>query len=502
MKRSPEILIAAVTAVLSVSCNPAGTQAADKAQPAPKVFVDPAPPEFQGLSGKAPPQPRTHPDIQFYDKPKPLHPDAVTHDWVSFLGPTHNAVSTETHLLEELDDTQPKLAWALRKGTSYTSPAIQGEYLVYLHRVGNVERVECLHPESGDLYWQFEYPTDYRDRYGYNNGPRASPVIDGDRVYTYGALAQLHALELKTGELLWKRNIAEEFKAPQDFFGISNTPLVEGDLLIINVGAPGGPTVAAFDKLTGKLVWGAGAEWGPSYASPIPAVIHGKRRVFVFAGGDSRPPAGGLLSIDPANGKVDFTYPWRSRSYESVNASTPTVIGNQVLISASYKTGAVLLDILPDLSREVLWTNFDFALHFTTAVHKNGYLYAFDGRNEPDAGLSCIRLRNGEEVWRIEPEWKETVTTGGRSREITMSTFRGWLMPVDDRFLALGEWGHLLWLELSPEGYKELSRTWLVKARETWALPVLSRGLLYVSQNTKSLDGDPPRLLCFDFRGS
>ena len=502
MKRLPEILIVTVMALLPVSCNPAGTRAADKGPPAPKVFVDPAPPEFQGSSGKAPPQPRPHPDIQFYSEPKPLHPDAVTHDWVSFLGPTHNAASTETHLLEDLDDTQPKLAWALRKGTSYTSPAIQGEYLVYLHRVGNVERVECLHPESGELYWQFEYPTDYRDRYGYNNGPRASPVIDGDRVYTYGALAQLHALELKTGELLWKRNIAEEFKAPQDFFGISNTPLVEGDLLIINVGAPGGPTVAAFDKMTGKMVWGAGEEWGPSYASPVPAVIHGKRRVFVFAGGDSQPPAGGLLSIDPANGKVDFTYPWRSRSYESVNASTPTVIGNQVMISASYKTGAVLLDILPDLSREVLWTNFDFDLHFTTAVHKNGYLYAFDGRNEPDAGLSCIRLRNGEQVWRVEPEWKETVTTGGRSREVTMSTFRGWLMPVDDRFLALGEWGHLLWLDLSPDGYQELSRTWLVKARETWALPVLSRGLLYVSQNTKSLDGEPPRLLCFDFRGS
>ena len=136
-----------------------------------------------------------------------------------------------------------------------------------------------------------------------------------------------------------------------------------------------------------------------------------------------------------------------------------------------------------------------------TAIHKDGYLYGFDGRNEPDAGLACIRLSDGKQMWRVEPEWKDTVTTNGRVREITMSTFRGSLMDVDGRFLAIGEWGHLLWLDLTPEGYKELSRAWVVKARETWALPVLSRGLLYVSQNTKSLDRESPRLRCYDLRG-
>ena len=495
------ILVVLSFLTLNAACGPAGSLAAEKAQAAPKIFRDPAPPEAAEPSGKAPAEPKEHPGVIFHSQPKPLHPEAVTHDWASFLGPTHNAVSTETHLLKDFGDSGPTLVWELEKGTSYASPAIQGDYLVYLHRVGNSERVECLHPETGDLYWQFEYPTTFSDRYGYNNGPRASPVIDGDRVYTYGALAQLYAFELKTGELLWQRHIAEEFNVPQDFFGISNTPLVEGDLLIINVGATGGPTVAAFDKLTGKMVWGAGDEWGPSYASPVPAVIHGERRVLVFAGGESRPPTGGLLSINPSDGKVDFTFPWRSRTYESVNASTPTVIGNQVLISAAYQTGAALLDIMPDFSREVVWTNFEFDLHFTTAIHKDGYLYGFDGRNEPDAALSCIRLSDGKQMWRVEPEWKDTVDTGGRVREITMSTFRGSLMDVDGHFLAIGEWGHLLWLDLTPEGYKELSRAWVVKARETWALPVLSRGLLYVSQNTKSLDRESPRLRCYDLRG-
>ena len=167
-------------------------------------------------------------------------------------------------------------------------------------------------------------------------------MIDGDYVYTHGAEGELHCLNLETGQLVWKRDLAREFKVPQDFFGTAATPLIEGGRLIINVGAPGGPTVAAFDKASGKMLWGAGDQWGPSYASPVPATVHGKRRVFVFAGGESRPPTGGLLSIDPSTGKVDFAFPWRSRSFESVNASSPVVVGDQVFVSASYRAGGAL----------------------------------------------------------------------------------------------------------------------------------------------------------------
>ena len=495
------LLLAPLGLLTLAACSTDASLAADNKGPV--SFTDPAPPKTNTLSGKAAPEAKPHPDVTFHAKPKPLPDGAVTHEWTSFLGPQHTPISTETKLLKDLPENGPPLVWELKKGTSYTSPAVAGDRLVYLHRVGDVERVECLHPETGELYWQFEYPTDFRDRYGYNNGPRASPVIDGDRVYIYGALAQLHCLNLKTGEVLWKRDIASEFKVPQDFFGISSTPLIEDGRLIINVGAPGGPTVAAFDTETGKMIWGAGTEWGPGYGSPVPAMVHGKRRVFVFAGGESRPPTGGLLVIDPADGTVDFTFPWRSKSYESVNASTPTIVGDQVLISASYKTGAVLLDILPDGGREVAWANPTFDLHFTTAVHRDGYLYAFPGRNEPDAALTCVNLKNGKEMWRTELEWKETVQVRGQPREIVESTFRGSLLLVDGRFLAIGEHGHLLWLDLTPEGYKVLSRASLFKAREIWALPVLSRGLLYVSQNTRgTFDGSSPRLLCYDMRAS
>src|SRR5215510_2697317 len=127
-------------------------------------------------------------------KPKPLPAGAVTHDWTTFLGPTHNAVSTETKLSRQLP---PPLVWEFSKGTSYTSPAIAGDRLLYLHRVGREEILECLHPETGSRYWQIRYPTDFEDRYGYNNGPRASPIIDGELGYSVGAQGQLHCLDLK-----------------------------------------------------------------------------------------------------------------------------------------------------------------------------------------------------------------------------------------------------------------------------------------------------------------
>ena len=259
--------------------------------------------------------------------------------------------------------------------------------------------------------------------------------------------------------------------------------------------------MVAFDKTTGREVWRAGKQWGPSYASPVPGVVQGKRRVFVFAGGESDPPTGGLLSIEPETGRVDFEFPWRSRSYESVNASCPVIFDNKVFVSASYRAGSALVEVRPDFTHRVVWTTREIGLHFNTAIHRDGYLYAFDGRNEPDASLVCVDVSNGKVVWRETPEWMETLDARG-GREQLLGTYRGSLLAVDGQFLCLGELGHLLWLELTPSGYKQLSRAWLFAARESWVLPVLSRGLLYVAQNTRdTLHGTTPRLMCYDLRG-
>lgn len=430
--------------------------------------------------------------------PKPLSPGAVTHDWPAFLGPTHDAVSTETPLSRDLP---PPLVWELPKGTGYASPAIAGRRLVFIHRLGGEEIVECLDPETGAALWRHRYPTTFRDRYGYNDGPRSSPVIDGGRVFTVGAAGLIHCLALASGEVAWTRDLRAEYGVPQDFFGTASTPLAIGGLLVVNVGAPGGPCVAAFDAATGREQWRAGTRWGPSYASPAPAVVHGRRRVLVFAGGESNPPTGGLLSIDPSSGAVDFEFPFRSRTYESANAVTPIAFEDKAFVTSSYRTGSALVEIRPDFTPRVAWTTPEVGMHFNTPIHRRGHLYGFDGRNPGDASLVCIDAATGGVVWRAVPEWRDEIQRNGRSEPRLMSTCRGSLLAADGQFLCLGELGHLLWLDLTPEGYAEVSRTWLVKARVSWTLPVLSRGLLYVVQNARSVfDGTGPRLLCYDLR--
>jgi outer membrane protein assembly factor BamB len=487
----------------------------------PPAFTDPAPPTVAVLAPRAAAEPQANPDATFHAAPKPLARDAVTSDWVAFLGPNHNGVSPETKLLARFPKGGPALVWEVNKGSGYSAPAILGDRLVLLHRVEGDEVVDCLKADTGQRYWRLTYPSNYMDRYGYCDGPRASPVIalgknaDDSLVYTVGAEGTLHCIELSTGRVLWARDLLKEFGLTQNFFGVGSTPLVEGNNLIVNVGAPHAPCVAAFDLKTGRMAWGASSgepAWGPSYASPIPAVVNGKRRVFVFAGGETGPhqqPTGGLLCVDPDNGKVDFTLPWRSKRRESVNASSPLVLadpaghGAQVLISECYGTGGTLLDIGASFSCKPAWSNENFGTHFMTAVEKDGYLYGVDGHGPNDAFLVCVERNTGKEVWRKQPEWDESGPDGqGGSRTSTWGLYRCQLMPVDGRCLCLGEFGHLLWLDLEPTGYKELDRARLFNASETWTGPVLSRGLLYINQNAKDAEEKHgPRLLCYDLRG-
>jgi outer membrane protein assembly factor BamB len=386
-------------------------------------------------------------------------------------------------------------------GSGYSSPSVAGDRLVFFHRLKDRETIECFQAGTGARNWQVDYPTHYEDRYGYNSGPRGSPIIEGNHVYTLGVQDKLHCLDLESGDIIWKRDLAEDFHLPSGFFGLGTSPLVEGDLLIVNIGARDGSTVVTFYRHTGEIAWKTGVEWGASYASPVPAQIHGQRRVFVFAGGESNPPSGGLLCIYPANGRIDFRFPWRSRKYESVNAASPVVIDQQVFISASYRTGGALVRISPDFGHKSVWQTDKLGTHFNTAIDRNGFLYGFDGRHQSDAALVCLDLESGREIWRFAPEWQESVTVRGQPRETSYGTFRGQMLWADGHFLVLGELGHLLWMDLSPKKHEILARAWLFNAQETWTPPVISGGLLYIVQNRQDMISDsPPRLLCYDLR--
>jgi len=420
--------------------------------------------------------------------------------WPTLLGPSHNAISTETPLAKNWPAGGPALVWEMAAGAGYAAPAVASNRLVYFHRVGGEQTVDCLHPETGRPHWRFSYASQYKDRFGFNNGPRSSPVIDEGRVFVIGPEGKLHCLNLATGRVLWQRHPAKEYNITNTYFGVGSTPLVDGDLLIVAVGAPG-PGVVAYDKRNGKVRWKVEDDWAASYASPIPGVIHGSKRIFVFAGGDSRPPTGGLLSVNPLDGRIDFRFPWRAKSYESVNAASPVVIGNRVFISTAYKKGGVLLEIQPNGSARVAWTTLQLRAHWGTPIHRDGYLYGFDGDSQNDTALVCIDLKDGHVVWRKQLEWRDDVERNGEKTTMSFGLMRGSLLWADGHFLALGEMGHLLWLDLSPDGCQVLARAWLFPARESFTLPVLSRGLLYVTQNTKGfLDQSKERLLCYDLR--
>ena len=316
-----------------------------------------------------------------------------------------------------------------------------------------------------------------------------------------GAEAVLHCLSLASGDVVWRRDLQRDFDVRQDFFGVSSTPLLEGGLLIVNAGAPDGGCVLAFDAAE-RPRGVAGRHLGTElrFAGSRPSCT-GPGACSCSRGASRARRAADLLSIDPSNGAVDFEFPFRSRTYESVNASCPVVFDDRVFVSASYRTGGALVAVRPDFTHEVVWTTREFALHYNTAIHRDGYLYGFDGRNMGDSSLACVDAASGQVVWREAPTWTETFEIGGRRGQQILGTARGSLLAADGQFLCLGELGHLLWMDLTPRGYREISRAWLFAARESWALPVLSRGLLYVVQNARDLiRGTPPRLLCYDLR--
>jgi hypothetical protein len=195
---------------------------------------------------------------------------------------------------------------------------------------------------------------------------------------------------------------------------------------------------------------------------------------------------------------VDFAFPWRSRTYESVSATSPVASGDGVFVSASYETGGAFVEVQPDFSHKVAWTSGRFGSHFSSVLQRDGYLYGFDGRNERGTELVCFEARTGKEMWRGSPSWEEDL--GGN--KASLDPGRGALAWADGVALCLGEYGHLLWLELSPKGCKELARVWLFRSAETWTPPVICKGLVYVCQNQESsMPNSGPRLLCYDLRG-
>lgn len=417
--------------------------------------------------------------LQFHAPPKPLSSEAVTEDWPRFLGPRHDLRSRETNLLKSWPAAGPNRVWEVERGSGHAPVVISGDYLVMIHTLEGREVIECLHPESGKRYWKHDYPVELGSKYGIVDASRAGPVIDGDLVFTVGLRGDLNCIELASGDIVWKINLDDAFGTAPLFFGRGSCPLVFGDQLIVNVG--GDACVASFDKRTGALRWKTEHSWHASYASPVPATLHGTERILVFAGGMVRPPEGGLLSIDPISGSIEAEVPWRARMFASVNAASPVVVGDAAFITEGYSEGGALVEFGAEGSASICWTAPRFGSQFTTPIAVEGYLYGVSGTAGTE--IVCYEIESGREMWR----------DGVSLQNARLG--RAGLLHVDGAFLCIGDQGTLLWLDLSPEGLKILAEAQLFQAPETWGVPTVSRGLIYVNQNAMG-----SRLICYDLR--
>ncbi len=429
--------------------------------------------------------------LTFHAAPKVLASGAVTADWPRFLGPTDDCHTPEAPLLKAFPPEGPAIVWEVARGNGHPTPTVAGDYLVHIHEIRGEEIVECLHPETGQRYWQFSQPVTLKSNFGVRDAPRCSPVIDtaSGLVFSLGVNSHLQATELATGKAVWSTNLDRDLGPAPFFFGRGSAPLVLGDLLVLNAGAPGA-CVVAFDKLTGQVKWKTPHEWNASYASPVAGEVNGQSRVFVFAGGNVDPPHGGLLSVNPADGKIDDAVPWRSFEWASVNAASPVLAGpNRVFISEHYGRGGAMIEFDSSFKASFAWKAPAFECRFQTPVYHEGLLFGFD-----DAGtLLCYDAATGQEKWT---EGFTGLTVPFNGRELRVNLSKANLLHADGAFLALSESGTLLWLDLSASGAKVLSIAQLFYAPETWSLPALSKGLLYVVQSQQE-----QRLICYDLRG-
>ena len=406
-------------------------------------------------------------------------------DWPRFLGPTGDGVSSEKGILTDWPAAGLKLVWQTKLGLGYSPPTVSRGRIFLFDAQANADpntqtsRLSCRQSETGKELWKFEYKSEYQDLYRYDNGPRGSPTVDGDRVYILGVDGKLHCLNVADGKPLWKTDTMTGYNVLQNFFGVGGCPLIEGDLLIVPVGGSpkdtpaaiddfpdrksNGTALVAFDKFTGKEKYRAGEELA-SYSSPMVVEINGKRLGLYLA-------RGGLVGFDPKSGASVFHHPWRARLLESVNASNPVVVGDRVLITECYEIGSAFLKVNAR-NVEQVWSDADkgrqasLKCHWNTPVHHDGYVYGSSGRHTNEAELRCVELATGKVMWR--------------QRGLTRSS----LLMVDGHFVCQCEEGNLILVKVNPKKYEEVAR-WDLGAAEVlqypaWAAPVLSHGLMYL----------------------
>jgi outer membrane protein assembly factor BamB len=394
--------------------------------------------------------------------------------WPQWRGPMRDGRAPAGPLRTDWETNAPKPLWSAECGGGFSSLAVVGGRVYTQDRPDDQkERVLCIDVATGEKLWEHAYPADYSAmKKGYANGPRATPTVDAGRVYAVGAAGKFLCLEAPSAagppKLLWEHDLLGEFRASSPDWGVACSPLIEGDLVIVQPGGKDG-TVAAFDKVSGELRWKAGSNPG-SYSSPVAATVGEMRVVYALTGN-------ALLAVRAADGSMLSKYDWATPTSFVGNIATPVAVDDYVFVSSAYQKGCALLRAVPDGDRlkfeEVYARNRRVMQnHHSTCVYADGYLYGFD-----EDRLKCVDLRRGQE----KDDW-EAVRFG-----------KGCLILAHRHLIILTEGGDLALVEATPEEFRLIARvpSGLGKG-QTWALPVLVDGRLYLR------DGE--KVVCLDVR--
>jgi outer membrane protein assembly factor BamB len=369
-------------------------------------------------------------------------------DWPQWLGPSRDGSTKEVVLPWK---GELKKVWNHPVGDGHSSPVVADgrAYIHYALAGQEIERIDAVDIANGKLAWHFEYPRPmFKTIFG--RGPAATPAVAGGKLYAFGATGILTCVDAKTGTKVWQIDTRKMFQTPELKFGVATSPLVSGDLVLVNVGGKGA-SVVAFNKDTGDVVW-KNLDDGASYSSPI-LFAKGKQVVFLTQKG--------VVSLTLDKGALLERFPFQDKLAES--STTPVKIGGKLLVS-SITLGTALIELG---NQKPVWLNPALTSYFTTpAVVGKTHIYLVTGALafNPSATLHCVDAQSGKSLWQ-----KEKV---GKYHACLMRT-------GDNKLLMVEEAGNLVLIDPDPAQYRELCRSKICGA-DTWAHPALASGKLYI----------------------
>ena len=377
--------------------------------------------------------------------------EAAAQDWPQWRGPNRDGISKETGLLKQWPSSGPALVWkATGAGGGYSSLAISGGRIFTMGVRAGRENVIAFDVATGKELWATPHGGVFTNDRG--DGPRGTPTVDGDRLYALGGNGDLSCMETKTGKIVWTLNILQKFGGENPKWGISESPLVIGEKVLVN---PGGPnaSVMALNKKDGTVIWKTQSDQA-GYSSAMPVQIGGTTQIVFFT--DQR-----TLGVDLKDGKFLWSYPKASNNV--ANVATPIVRGNRVFVSSDYGTGAALVEIKADGTAQEVYFTKEMRNHHSSSILIGDYLYGFSS-----GILTAMRFDTGAVAWKDR------------------SVGKGSLVYADGNLYAFSENGVVGLIEATPTGYVEKGRFRIQQdSLPTWTHPVIAGGRLYLrDQNT------------------